>query len=727
MTVPVPDPQQVREFMETYVAQARAATRGMAQPGLLQMVRVHPLDETLVPYRYSLDDKALVERMTKDAIDASKDGHNVYIEARTIRPGLTGKQRGEFADTVAVFAEVVDSDSDKGMAWTPTAPVSLSVETSSCNAHHWLFLARAVDAACGKALGERLRAATKTDHDTGVITQPYRVAGTVNYPTREKLARGRVVAATRILGFDPETLWTPKRFDDEFPALPPKSNGPAEESTSTADMDENSIPADTMGAIQNGVEDPLRSDVFWNVVVVLRRTGWTVDGIAALLGRYPNGIARKYRGRLQYEVERVCAKLGKKKQADTHAEQQPAKDETPALVQYPPRTLGEVHSAFVKWFGKDFDLDAIDAVMAAAASERLAGDPLWLLVVGGPGGAKTETVQALMGAGAHVTSTITSEGALLSATPRRERNKKATGGLLRKIGNRGVIVIKDVTSILSADRNIRGTVLAAVREIYDGRWERNVGSDGGQTLTWTGRIVIIGAVTTAWDAAHAVVSTMGDRFVLIRPRTKEGRQGAGKGAIRHTGTEANMREELAAAVGGLIGSMNTEPHQLTDGEVNQILNAADIVTMARSAIERDFKGEVVFAHDPEMPTRFAKQLTQMLRGAVAIGMTAAQGMRLAMRCARDSIPPLRREILLDLASNPNSRTVDVRRRIDKPRNTVRIVLESLHMLGLLQCEEEDVTDSQGKKRAVWRYSLAEGFDADTLKTMADHPVVSVLL
>ena len=75
----------------------------------------------------------------------------------------------------------------------------------------------------------------------------------------------------------------------------------------------------------------------------------------------------------------------------------------------------------------------------------LPGDPLWLLVVAGPGGAKTETVQALAGAGAHITSTIASEGALLSATPRRDRNKKATGGLLRKIGDRGVLVIKDVT------------------------------------------------------------------------------------------------------------------------------------------------------------------------------------------------------------------------------------------------------------------------------------------
>jgi hypothetical protein len=40
--------------------------------------------------------------------------------------------------------------------------------------------------------------------------------------------------------------------------------------------------------------------------------------------------------------------------------------------------------------------------------------------------------------------------ALLSATSRKQKAKGATGGLLRKLGNHGILVIKDVTSILSA-------------------------------------------------------------------------------------------------------------------------------------------------------------------------------------------------------------------------------------------------------------------------------------
>src|SRR4029077_4514066 len=104
-----------------------------------------------------------------------------------------------------------------------------------------------------------------------------------------------------------------------------------------------------------------------------------------------------------------------------------------------------------RWLGEGYELAAIDAVIAVAAAHRLDGVPVWLLVVSGAGNAKTETVQALSGVGAYVESTIQSEGALLSATSARERAHDATGGLLRKIGDTGILAVKDFTSILSMD------------------------------------------------------------------------------------------------------------------------------------------------------------------------------------------------------------------------------------------------------------------------------------
>jgi hypothetical protein len=216
----------------------------------------------------------------------------------------------------------------------------------------------------------------------------------------------------------------------------------------------------------------------------------------------------------------------------------------PAPKQLPPvRTLEELHHTFRKWLGDGYDSEAMTAVLAAAAVERLDGDPVWLFLISGSGNAKTEMVQPLTGAGAIMTSTISSEGALLSGTSQNERAEDATGGLLRKIGSRGVLVIKDVTSILTNSGDQRGKVLSALREIYDGRWDRPVGVDGGRTLAWAGRIAVVGAVTTAWDRAHDVVAAMGDRFVLIRTDSgaKATRIKAGRKAIGNTGSEIEMR------------------------------------------------------------------------------------------------------------------------------------------------------------------------------------------
>src|SRR5262249_18764184 len=148
----------------------------------------------------------------------------------------------------------------------------------------------------------------------------------------------------------------------------------------------------------------------------------------------------------------------------------------------------------------------------------------------------------------------------------------------------------------------------------------------------------------------AVTATMGDRFVLVRADSHQGRLNAGRTAIRNTGSEGEMRREMAGAVRQVIEGVD-EHRKIapTQEEAEYILQAADLVTLARTGVEFDTRGELVDAHAPEMPTRFAKQLTQLMRGAIAVGMERPRALALAIRCARDSMPPLRLEILKDLA------------------------------------------------------------------------------
>jgi hypothetical protein len=124
------------------------------------------------------------------------------------------------------------------------------------------------------------------------------------------------------------------------------------------------------------------------------------------------------------------------------------------------------------------------AVLATVAANRLDGDPVWLVVVGAPGSGKSEVIAALGAlADVHPAATLT-EGALLSGAAKRDRAKDARGGLLREVGDFGILTCKDFGSVLSMHREGRGQVLAALREVYDGAWTRHVGTDGGRMLHW---------------------------------------------------------------------------------------------------------------------------------------------------------------------------------------------------------------------------------------------------
>ena len=376
-----------------------------------------------------------------------------------------------------------------------------------------------------------------------------------------------------------------------------------------------------------------------------------------------------------------------------------------------PVPLAAAHKVFHRWLGKSFDTDALDIMLAAAAMSDDEGDPVWVIFISGSGNAKTELVQPLKGMGAEVTSAISSAGALLSATSTREKTADATGGLLPRLQKDGtkVLVVKDFTTILSMDRNVRAEVMAALREVYDGRYQRNVGTDGGKTLTWEGRLTVVGACTTAWDRAHAVISVMGNRFVLVRIDSEddEVREEFGLQSIDNLGSETAMHEQLTAAVAGVLAG-RTKPPKLTRAQSLVLVRAANLATKARTAVEVDFKGDVEDAHASEAPTRLAKQLAQVVRGAVALGIDPPRAMQLAIRCAADSLPPMRLAIVKDLAADGvymPSTAGDVAKRIDKPRRSVDRQLQALHALGL-------ATVKPGS--SPWDYSLKAGVDPKVL-------------
>src|SRR5258706_9446731 len=102
--------------------------------------------------------------------------------------------------------------------------------------------------------------------------------------------------------------------------------------------------------------------------------------------------------------------------------------------------------------------------------------------------------------------------------------------------------------------------------------------------------------------AHQVIATIGDRWVLVRPVTQADRRAAGRQAMSNVASETTMRGELSEVVGDLLRTVSPAAHvKLTQTEQEGLLGLADIVTRARTPVERDFQGNPAQAHDLSCP------------------------------------------------------------------------------------------------------------------------------
>src|SRR5262249_12808811 len=254
--------------------------------------------------------------------------------------------------------------------------------------------------------------------------------------------------------------------------------------------------------------------------------------------------------------------------------------------QLQPSTIEKTLAVFDYWLVIP-DKTPVLAVLGAVAANYLPGDPVWLGLVAPPSSAKTEILNSVAKLPDVVPIATLTVGALLSGTSKKDRDKSAKGGLLRSIGKFGIASLKDFGSVLSMHTETRAEVLAALREIFDGAWTRHLGTDGGRTLHWQGKLGLVFGSTPAIDAYHAVIGSLGDRWLLSRMAPVTGKQQFNQ-ALKHGGAAVSqMRKELAESVVALFAGRRDEPRAVSDKEADRIGDAISLAVRLRGPVERD--------------------------------------------------------------------------------------------------------------------------------------------
>jgi hypothetical protein len=377
--------------------------------------------------------------------------------------------------------------------------------------------------------------------------------------------------------------------------------------------------------------------------------------------------------------------------------QTPPPSGTPAA---PVSPIDETLEVFERWLLLK-NHTPILATLGTVSANMLAGDPVWLGLVGPSSCGKTEILDALseLPCVARV-STLTVPG-LLSGTPRHQQSHGATGGLLRQVGNPGIIVCKEFSSILFMRPDMRTDLLNALREIYDGSWTRRIGSDGGKVLTWSGKIGFLFGCTEAIDTYHDAISNLGHRFLYSRVELV--RQGHLKKAIKHRGAgAAQMRKELAAAVSKLFARPRQTFQPMDDRELDRLDKIVSLVVDLRGSVDRDGRTrELETVYSPEGPSRVGLALEQLFSGLLTLGVDRARAFNVISAVAMDSTLPKRRRIysyLQSLKPNPGSATTSqIAANVRLPALAVRRTLEELEAHGRI----ERLVRGRGRT-GVWR-------------------------
>jgi hypothetical protein len=349
-----------------------------------------------------------------------------------------------------------------------------------------------------------------------------------------------------------------------------------------------------------------------------------------------------------------------------------------------PWTLAQTLAVFDHWLLLTNNTPVL-ATLGAVAANYLPGDPVWLGLIGPPSSAKTEILNSTALLPHVVRAGTLTAAALLSGTPKKQRDKGAKGGLLRQIGDFGIINLKDFGSILSMRPDTKAETLAALRETYDGKWTRLLGTDGGKTLDWEGKVGLIFGATGVIDAHYAVLGAMGDRFVLSRLAPTLG-QAQFERALKHVGAASKrMRQELAQAVAHLFAGRRSEPREISAAEIERLGQVISLIVSLRAPVERDrYSREIEAVYGEEGTARVGLMLERLLAGLDVLGVQREQALAVVEAVAMDSVPPIRRRAYEIVVKYRDVETADVAIGLGLPTNTVRRALEDLAAYQLVE-------------------------------------------
>ncbi|KKN52372.1 hypothetical protein LCGC14_0612890 [marine sediment metagenome] len=329
------------------------------------------------------------------------------------------------------------------------------------------------------------------------------------------------------------------------------------------------------------------------------------------------------------------------------------------------------------------------------------GRPVWLLFIGPPGCGKTLPMMALKYAPYVYMSSAFRSSALISGWGMRGGEDMS---LIPKLDGK-VLLVKDMSSLLSQHKEVVSEVLSLLRDAYDGSCSKPFGT--GVTRTYTSRFGFIGATTPDIDAYWSLNVRLGERFLRYRCRaTPEEIYEKIDCALASITDEDSVDLDLEnTCMGFLKHLLGTYGEENTSGTLKlsrqkEIGRLAQLGAILRTVVSRSPYGqEVLVIPEWEEATRYAKQLAKMamslayVRGRETNGDEELEVLKILVR---DSMDARIEKICGIIYREPGLEANQIGDKISLPAWTVRTCLDNLSVARIVFHQRQDL-------RLTWQF------------------------
>jgi len=299
-------------------------------------------------------------------------------------------------------------------------------------------------------------------------------------------------------------------------------------------------------------------------------------------------------------------------------------------------SIQEVEKIFNKWFKiKPGDM-SLDILIGSCFANRLPGEPVWIYFVGAPGSRKTAMLLTLNKSKLIETVSTLTPAALISGM---RTFGSEDPSLIPKLNGR-ILVIKDVTTMLSSNSNIRDEIFGMLRDAYDGYIEKIFGN--GLKKSYASSFGVIGAVTPAIDGYQSHQSILGERFLKYRMEREsiQSEFDIIKKAVDNAGMENQMNSELQDVIFRLLAKPIPEkeiPFENDDIQRRLIYMGMFVAKLRGSINMNIYTREQQSLPIQEVGTRISKALTKLAKAVSILRDHKSIGEYELERCKRVAV------------------------------------------------------------------------------------------